>query len=191
MAFARTPPSRVDQPPVYRPAARLMHWLSALLVLTTIPAGFVMVQKGLSRPLQDSLYMYHKNIGVVILLLVIARLAYRYANPPPPLPVSVPVIQARIAETVHVLLYLLLIVMAVSGYIRVVAGGFPLEVWDTLGVPRLLQKSTKLADQAQFVHATARYGLILLILMHIGGAAFHGLILKDGVFRRMWPGKSS
>ena len=83
---------------IYRPTARLLHWLVALLVIATIPAGTVMVQEGLPRWLQDGLFMFHKNVGVVILLLVLFRLAWRAANPPPPLPASVPGWQARIAR---------------------------------------------------------------------------------------------
>jgi cytochrome b561 len=184
------PSDHTAPPMVYRPAARAMHWLSALLVLTTIPAGVIMLQEGLSRPMQNSLFMYHKNIGVFILLLVLARLAYRVANPPPPLPASVSAGQARIAGLVHGLLYLFLIIMAVSGYVRVVAGGFPLEVWDAMGVPRLLEKSETLAAQAKAIHATARYALVVLILMHVGAALYHGLVRKDGVLARMWPGRS-
>jgi cytochrome b561 len=173
--------------PAYRPAARALHWISAVLVLATFPAGVIMLQEGLSRPLQNALFMFHKNIGVVILLLVLARIAYRLANPPPPLPDSIPAVQARIAGAVHWLLYLFLIVMAVSGYVRVVAGGFPLEVWDAMGVPRLVEKSKELADQAKAIHATARFGLFALILAHVGAAVYHGVVRKDGVFSRMWP----
>lgn len=175
--------------PVYSPVARALHWLSALLVLATFPVGVIMLQKGLSRPFQDTLFMFHKNIGVVILALVLARLAYRLANPPPPLPASVPPLQARISGAVHLLLYVFVIVMAVSGYVRVVAGGFPLEVWDALGVPRLVPVSETLAASAKAVHATARFGMIALIAAHVGAALYHALILKDGILHRMWPGR--
>lgn len=174
---------------VYAPTARALHWLTALFVLSSIPAGVVMVEKGLPQALQNGLYMFHKNIGVVILLLVVARLVFRAVNPPPPLPAFVPAAQARIAHVVHLLLYLFLIVMAVSGYVRVVAGGFPLEVWDALGVPRLAPRSDALAGQAQFVHAVARFALVAMILAHIGGAIYHGMVRRDGVVRRMWPGR--
>ncbi|MGL4319952.1 MAG: cytochrome b [Paracoccaceae bacterium] len=175
----------------YRPTARALHWISALLVLATFPAGVIMLQEGLSRPLQNGLFMFHKNIGVVILLLVLARIAYRMANPPPPLPASVSDMQARIAGAVHWLLYLLLIVMAVSGYVRVVAGGFPLEVWDSIGVPRLVAKSEELAKQAKAIHGIARFALFALILAHVGAAVYHGVVRKDGVFSRMWPRKAA
>lgn len=175
----------------YRPAARALHWISALLVIATFPAGVIMLQEGLSRPVQNSLFMFHKNIGVVILLLVLARIAYRMANPPPPLPASISTMQARIAGVVHVLLYVFLIVMAVSGYVRVVAGGFPLEVWDALGVPRLVPESKELAAQAKAIHATARFALFALILAHVGAAIYHAVVLKDGVVSRMWPRRSA
>ena len=61
----------------YRTPARLFHWIVALLVLATIPAGQIMIQDGLSRPVQNALFIFHKNVGVVILLVVLARLAPR------------------------------------------------------------------------------------------------------------------
>jgi cytochrome b561 len=173
----------------YVPTARALHWLTALFVLSSIPAGVVMVEEGLPRALQNGLFMFHKNVGVVILLLVVARLVVRAVNPPPPLPSFVPSGQAKLAHAVHMLLYLFLIVMAVSGYVRVVAGGFPLEVWDAIGVPRLAPRSDVLAEQAKYVHGVARFGLGALIVLHIGGASYHGMIRRDGVVRRMWPGK--
>lgn len=175
------------KPLAYRPLARALHWMTALLVLTTIPAGIVMLQEGLDRPLQNLLFMFHKNIGVVILLLVLIRLAYRAANPPPPLPLSVPDWQRRIAGLTHVLLYTALIVMAVSGYVRVVAGGFPLEWWDALGVPRLAPRSDAVAGVAKTIHWAAHYAVIALVVLHVGAALFHGIVKRDGVLARMWP----
>ena len=124
----------------YTTASRWLHWITALLVLATIPAGVVMVTEGISRPLQNSLFIFHKNVGVIILLLVIARLAMRLVTSPGPLPDSVPPWQRRAAAVSHGALYLLLIVMAVSGYVRVVAGGFPLEMLDAIGAPRAFMR---------------------------------------------------
>lgn len=174
----------------YRAPARLMHWLTVLLVFSTIPAGVIMVQEGLSRPLQNSLFIWHKNIGVVILVLVLARLVYRAAHPPPPLPESLSPAQATIAGLTHWGMYGLLLVMAVSGYVRVRAGGFPIEYLDALGVPPLVPRSEPLANTAKAIHFWARFPLVLLILMHVGAALFHGVVKRDGVFSRMWPGRA-
>lgn len=177
-------------PPAYKPAARAMHWLAALLILSTIPVGAMMVEPGWPRATQNTMFIFHKNIGVVILLLVVARLVFRLLNPPPPLPESVPPMQRLAAEGTHWALYGLLVVMAVSGYVRVKAGGFPLEGLDALGLPSLVPRSDALAETAKWVHATARIPLVLLILAHIGAAAFHGIVKRDGVFSRMWPRRS-
>ena len=174
-------------PPVYKPAARYLHWLTALLIIATFPVGLTVVQDGLARGTQDALFIFHKNVGVIILLLVLARLAYRAANPAPPLPDSVPGWQRRIAHLTHWLLYGLVIVMAVSGYTRVKAAGFPLEGLDALGFPSLVPKSEALAKTAQNIHWTTRFALLALILLHVGAALHHALVKRDGVFGRMWP----
>jgi cytochrome b561 len=77
--------------------------------------------------------------------------------------------------------------MVVSGYVRVTTGGFPIELLNAVGIPPFLPRSESAANIAKSIHATAKYGLIVLILMHVGAAAFHGLVLRDRVFWRMWP----
>jgi cytochrome b561 len=88
---------------------------------------------------------------------------------------------------VHLGLYAMLIFMALTGYTRVAAGGFPIEMLDALGLPRLAPRSDALAETAQTLHHYGRYVLIALVLMHVGAALFHAVALRDGVFSRMWP----
>ncbi|CUX80482.1 MAG: cytochrome b561 [Roseibaca calidilacus] len=174
------------RPARYAATSRALHWIVAVLVLTTLPIGVVMLQDGLSRDLQNTLFILHKNGGVFILALVVLRLVWRVWAPAPPLPASVPPLQARIARLAHGALYALLLVMAISGYIRVRAGGFPIEMLDAIGFPPLVPRSDALADTAKWVHGTARYALAALILAHIAAGLNH-LRLRDGVFDRIWP----
>jgi cytochrome b561 len=171
----------------YRPTARLLHWLVALLVLLTLPVGQTMIMEGLPRSLQDTLFIFHKNVGVIILLLVIWRIAFRLRNPPPPLPASVPEWQQRVAAASHLTLYALLILMPVTGYVRVRAGGFPIEGLDALGVPPLMPRSDAVAEIAQTIHFYGRYALVAVIVLHVSAAIFHAAWLRDGVFARMGP----
>jgi cytochrome b561 len=171
----------------YRTPARLFHWTVAVLVFLMIPAGLVMVQQGIPRGLQDTLFIFHKNMGVLVLLIVIARLAYRRFNPPPPLPEAMPQVQRRIAELSHLALYTLLVLMPLAGYIRVRAGGFPIEWLDALGVPTLVPRSDAIAEVAKTIHYFGAMALIALVALHVGAALFHGIIRRDGVFSRMWP----
>jgi cytochrome b561 len=174
-------------PTRYPALTRALHWLVALMVLAILPIGGAMLQPGLDRATQNLLFILHKNGGVLILLLVLLRLAWRMRHPAPAMPSSMPAWQVRAAHVAHWGLYGLLLVMAISGYVRVRAGGFPVEVLDALGLPTLVPRSEGLAQIAKSIHFWARFALIALILAHVGAALQHLLIRRDGVFGRIWP----
>jgi cytochrome b561 len=167
-------------------AARALHWLMAVLLLLTIPAGLVMVRSGIDRELQNALFIYYKNVGVFLLLLVAVRLVVRWRNPPPAVS-GLPPWQARMALITHRALYGLLVLMPVAGYVRVRAGGYPIESLDALGLSALMPRSDELAEVAKTVHHWAGIAITALIALHVGAGLFHALIRRDGVFERMWP----
>jgi len=170
----------------YGTTARMVHWIMAVLVVLMIAAGMIMTS-GVDRATQDALFLFHKNIGALLLLLIAFRIVWRLTHPAPPLPRSVPPLQQFAAHATHFGLYFFLVVMVVSGYVRVRTGGFPIELLDALGLPPLLPKAESVAAIAKNIHAGAKFGLMVLILMHVGAALFHGIVLRDGVFSRMWP----
>lgn len=171
----------------YKVPARVLHWLTALFIIGLLIVGKLMVQEGWPRAVQNTLFIAHKNFGLLIIPLVIARLIYRWRNPPQLAPVELPKIQEFAARITHLGLYVLLFVMPIAGYIRVRAGGFPIETLDAVGLPALVVRSDALAEMAKAVHYYGSFAFVALILMHAGAAAFHGLIRKDGIFTRMWP----
>ena len=77
------------EPPIYTATARVLHWLTAVLVLTMIPIGLVMANFSLG-PTGDVLYDIHRSFGAVLIPIILVRLAYRLAHPPPPLPDDIP-----------------------------------------------------------------------------------------------------
>jgi len=171
----------------YSVAAKVLHWLMAALILSMIPAGFLMIQPDLNKPLQNALFIFHKNVGVVLLLLIVLRLLVRWRNPPPALPDHVPAWQARIAHASHAALYALMIAMPVAGYLRVRAGGFPIELLDALGLPTLVPRSDALAEIAKTTHYYGAYAIAAFVFAHVLAGFYHGLVLRDGVFSRIWP----
>lgn len=171
----------------YRRTARLFHWAMAMLVIPMIAAGVLMVQPDLDRSLQNALFLFHKNVGVLLLILVAMRVIYRWRHPPTALPGDLPGWQKRAAALSHVSLYALLFIMPFAGYIRVKAGGFPIESLDWLGVPSLVPRSDALAETAKTVHYFAAIALGAFVALHIGAAIYHGFIRRDGIFSRMWP----
>lgn len=166
--------------------SRLFHWVTVLLVLVMIPVGVVMTQE-IPRSLQDPLFIVHKGLGPVVLVVVLLRLLWRAFHPAPPLPPSVPPLQARAANLVHAGLYVFLLLQAISGYVRVTTGGFPIETLESVGIPPLLPKAERVGEIASTVHLVSFVCLMVLIAMHVGAAAFHGLVKRDGVFSMMWP----
>jgi hypothetical protein len=104
------------EPRAYSLTARVLHWSTAILVLTVLPLG-VVIGNEWGGPLQDQLYDLHRSIGATILLLVVVRLGYRLTHPPLPLPDDIAPIQRFAAQATHCALYALLIVQPLVGWI--------------------------------------------------------------------------
>src|SRR5258707_15609200 len=85
---------KIDGTPsaAYSLTARALHWITAALVLTTIPLGVVIVNEW-GGPLQDPLYDLHRSIGALLILVILVRLGYRLTHPPLPLPDDIPPVQ--------------------------------------------------------------------------------------------------
>jgi cytochrome b561 len=85
------------EPRAYSLTARVLHWSTAILVLTVLPLG-VVIGNEWGGPLQDQLYDLHRSIGATILLLVVVRLGYRLTHPPLPLPDDIAPIQRSLRK---------------------------------------------------------------------------------------------
>lgn len=170
----------------YDRISRILHWLTAIVVLAMIPAGLVMADTE-NRGLQDTLFIFHKNTGALLIMLLAIRLVWRLTHAAPPLPATMPTTQKAAAKVSHFALYFLLFVMAISGYVRVRAGGFPIEMLDAFGAPSFVPRDDTLAETAKSIHARAKFALMFVIVLHVSAATYHGLIRRDGVFSRMWP----
>lgn len=166
---------------------RLLHWATVAAVAVALPVGIAMTGEGFGS-VSDALYVTHKGVGVVIGVLVATRLAWRIVAPsPPPLPASVAPLERRLARWTHAGLYGLLLLLAVSGYARTVAGGFPIELLDRLGVPPLVPEMPRVSRALSVVHSFAGYALVAAIALHVGAVARHAWVVGDEVAGRMWP----
>jgi cytochrome b561 len=170
----------------YGLVARLFHWVVALLVLVTIPIGLSMLRVG-QGPLQDRLFALHRGIGVILIAFVARRILRRLTHRPPPLD-GLPGWQARAAHLNHLLLYIMLVVQMTSGYVFTVFGGFPIELFDALGVPYQVTKNEALSKAAEAVHLVGWIVILVLVVLHIGAALYHGLVRRDGIVSGMWRG---
>jgi len=173
-------------PSGYGTVARILHWTVALLVLLQIPAGIAMTSEPLAA-WADPLYIFHKGSGSLLLVLVLARAAWRLTHRAPPFPDYMPALEQRIAHATHVTIYVVLVVMVVSGYVRTVGDGFPIELLDALGVPPLIPYMPRLARAMLVVHQFAAVALVGLVAVHVSAVLRHQLIEGNPVLARMWP----
>ncbi len=173
-------------PEGYGTVARLFHWGFVIMVLVQIPVGIAMTSE--TWPAYgDALFVLHKGLGSVFLVLVMLRVLWRVTHPVPALLPHMPALQRRIAAVVHGLLYLLLLVMAISGYVRTVGDNFPIELLDALGVPPLVSDIPDVARMMRAVHKFCAFALTALIAAHVGAVVHSTLIERQAALSRIWP----
>ncbi len=173
-------------PRTHGTVARLFHWAVVLMVVVQIPAGIAMTSEPLGG-FADPLYILHKGLGSVLLLVVVARVLWRITHRPPSFPDFMPPREQRIAHRTHMALYALLLVMVLSGYVRTVGDGYPIELLNAIGVPPLLPSMPRLAAVMLVVHQFAVIGLVGLAAVHVAVVLKHQLVDGNTVLERMWP----
>lgn len=170
----------------YTGVAVALHWLVALLILGSFVVGTYMVNLGLS-PWKLKVYSWHKWTGVTIFLLVALRLAWRVTHCPPALPAAVAAWQRHAAAIAHVLLYLLMLAVPLSGWVMSSAGGFPVVYFGAFQLPDLVAKDKGLFEVMKSVHFGLNKALLLLVLLHVAAALKHHYVDRDDVLARMVP----
>lgn len=173
----------------YAPPARWIHWIMAVLVILVIPAGFIMMNMA-SGPGQDRLFDLHRSIGFTILCLAVVRVVVRILNPPPAPPEDMPKVMWTVAQVVHYALYVLIFVMPVLGWLASNAFGAAVSVFGLFTLPNIVGKDDALADLFGEWHGRLGFLMAALVLMHAGAGLWHGVVRRDGVLSRMWPGLS-
>ena len=170
----------------YTKTAILLHWLMALLVFVTFSVGLVMHEMALS-PDKLRMLSYHKWLGMTVFILVMVRLVWRALHKPLPLDVAMPRWQLIAAQGVHVLLYVLLFAIPLSGWLMSSAKGFQTVYLGVLPLPDLLAKDKVLGDALSALHEVLNITMLVLIGMHIAAALKHQFVDHDGILSRMLP----
>ncbi|OLP55609.1 hypothetical protein BJF92_08000 [Rhizobium rhizosphaerae] len=179
----------------YNAGAMILHWAIALAIFFQLAVGFSMSQLQIfPRDMRFSLIQWHKTVGITILALTLARIAWRLFNPPPahgPMPRA----EAALAGLVHGLFYALMIAVPLSGWILVSGSTTKiptlLMLSDALPWPNLPLPAFLLNHQGHEVietaHAVLAYSFVVLIGLHVAGALKHSIIDRAPSFSRMLP----
>ena len=170
----------------------LLHWVLAVTLAGQVLLGWY-EQDGVPdhSPAQDVVLSFHMSIGLTILVLSLVRLALRLTHPAPPLPAGIPAWEAVLAKATHVLFYLLMLGLPLTGWVLASMGRAPIPFWGVFHVPHLPVAGLIAPDQRRAAHHAVEtfHGSMLvwigiaLVALHVAGALKHQFDGKPVLWR--------
>lgn len=172
----------------YNNVAVWLHWLTAILILTQIYVGFTF--HGMDRgPARMNWFEWHKALGGLVLVLGIARLAWRLMNPPPPFPEGFPAFERYASAITHWTFYFLIIALPLTGLAGMGIKDGATTTSTALGIPLPLIPglSEDLRDGLHEAHEIMVKVTIALLILHVGAALKHQFFDHRRLAGRMPP----
>jgi cytochrome b561 len=179
----------MDAPRKYSPTAMALHWLIAALVIYNMmfPPEFEDVGHDVAPEVAAGMTALHIGLGLSILVLMIFRLFWRVGHHAPPLPDTMAAWEARLARTMHWLIYIAVIAMVLLGFATALLAPYPAAAFGVLPVAGFLGPNEALHEIIKEIHHTGNKVIIALVVVHVAAAAYHAFVKKDGVLRSMLP----
>ncbi|NLS13429.1 cytochrome b [Vibrio sp. SM6] len=172
-----------DNPHHYHGIAKSLHWLSALAVFSLFGLGLWMMDLSYYSQWYQIAPNWHRSIGILLAIATLMRLVCKWMLPSPAIEGAL--FEKRLAISAHHLMYLLLGVMFVSGYLISTSDGRPIQVFNWFSVPSLGELFDNQSDIAGAIHFYAAWSLIGLASLHALAALKHHFINKDNTLRKM------
>lgn len=171
----------------YGPVARAVHWLVAGLAVIVVALAWAIPGAPRGTDSRELLLLLHRSVGLLILALMVFRIVWRLTHPPPPLPAGFPRIEALAAYADHALLYVLLLVMPLSGCINAAAAGHSVSFFGLFAIPPLLPEDPLLSQAAIAVHLAVQFLVYALVAIHVAAALTHRILRRNRILDRMLP----
>jgi cytochrome b561 len=162
--------------------SKLLHWISAILLLIQIPLGFYLVDLDFG-PERLTVEEIHVTVGLSLFYLVILRLLYKIFNPTPRLEPSVFKGQKFLAKLNHIMLYVTILSITISGILKKLFNG---EILIIIFKKIKIQDNFELSELFYDIHIISNYVLIVLIIIHILAVITHKLFFNDNLLKKMF-----
>jgi cytochrome b561 len=173
-------------PEGYSLAQKLLHWATALLIVTLVPVGLTMVRLE-PGSIPNTLYEVHKSFGLLVFGLALGRIALRLTRGAPPLVPGLPAWQRAAAHGSHIALYILIVLVPVLGWSGTSACCAPVKLFWTIPLTLPVSGGMEVAKRIFALHDAMALTLAGIVLIHVGAALYHHLIRRDDTLRRMLP----
>tara|TARA_Y100000768_G_scaffold271042_1_gene207228 strand:- start:167 stop:712 length:546 start_codon:yes stop_codon:yes gene_type:complete len=161
--------------------SKLLHWLSAILLLVQIPLGFYLVDLDFGEE-RINVENIHVILGLTIFYIVVIRLVNKILNPTPKLDPSIFKGQVFLAKMNHILLYFTILSITISGILKKLFNGETLVIFFR---EIKLNDNFELADQFYNIHILSNYTIMVLIGIHLIAVIVHRLFFKDNLLKKM------
>ena len=161
--------------------SKLLHWISAILLLVQIPLGFYLVDLDFG-PERINIESIHVIIGLSIFYLVILRLLTKIINPTPKLNPSIFKGQKFLAKLNHILLYVTILSITISGILKKLFNGETLVIFFK---EFKIQDNFELAELFYDIHVFSNYFIIALITTHIVAVVVHKFFFNDNLIKKI------
>jgi cytochrome b561 len=173
----------------YTRTAITLHWLLVILLLLQVIFGWYL--EGIERgtPARTIYVNLHKSTGICIGLVILFRLYWRVTHPAPPLPLEMPAWERLAAKWSHVLLYVCMLVMPLSGYVASNYSKYGVNFFNAIKFPPWGVDDKAIYGFFNTTHIVTSYIFLTLIAIHVLAALRHAF-RRDGIFSRMWPTSS-
>ena len=169
----------------YNTVAVIIHWAMAILLICMFILGIYMVDLPKGSDERSWFFALHKSMGLTLALFVLVRLLWKLISESPPLPNDVTPIQKIAAVSTHHLLYLMMFIQPITGYISSSFSGYKTKFWG-IPLPHWGWKSSELNQLFTTIHDISAVIFGLLIFLHISGAMYHIHKKQFHLFKRMW-----
>lgn len=174
----------------YSSTAIVLHWLIALLLAGQFAFGWYLGEIPRGVPARGYFVNLHKSTGLLIGLLILVRIGWRLTHKPPPLYNTVPRWQQQAATATHYLLYVLMLVMPLSGYLASNFSKHGVNFFNSLKLAPWGSDDKLLYAFFNQTHIVSSWLLLALVLVHVLAALKHVLVDCDTIFSRMLPLRS-
>lgn len=171
----------------YDRVQRLLHWLMAAIILAAVAIGLYCSTQAPGTPVRRALLEVHKSLGMTALVLVVIRVGYRLFAGAPSHGRYLGRLTRLAANSAHLMLYALMVMMPVTGYLFSAAGGYSLPWFGLFQWPRLVPVGKALASTWQYFHDWGADIIYVVLALHLAAVAWHHFVMKDDVLARMLP----
>jgi cytochrome b561 len=169
----------------YGTTAKVFHWLVVALLSVQYPIGWLMPD--LHRNMKPGAPMtFHISFGVMILILIVLRFAWRLTHPVAP-ESSLPAWQRLSSEALHWLLYALVLATTVTGWMFASFRGWSISLFYLVPLPMLASENAAAGKLVDGWHQAMEWALLVAIGIHVVAALTHIFIYRDRIMQRMLP----